>query len=283
MRSKPKVNVTRRLSNNSIENSTENLTLALVYNHLKEVAPGLAKQFGSEHKCQGTELNLGEVVNVFILSKSQSSTTSKDSHENLTKSLVFNHLMDVAPQLAKQFKTEHKFERIRLQLREVVNVFNTLKQATKIVEKSCVNINEGHVRSSWKARGEGVNVRRRFTPDEDDFVKAAIAQAGDEEVDFKALAELLNRKEISVKSRVKLVKRTGGVKSILKQRFTLVEDQTLIEMLIIPRLSGEKCEKLSQVILLRHQVADVAKELNKDDTSVMNRWHRILQPWLLQH
>ena len=63
-KSKPKVNV-------SSENSSENLTIALVYNHMKEVTPGLAEQFGAEHEFQEMKLKLEEVVKVFNKSKKQ--------------------------------------------------------------------------------------------------------------------------------------------------------------------------------------------------------------------
>ena len=49
--------------------SSKNLTIALLYNQLKEVAPGLVEQFEPRHKFQKMELKLGDVVNVFIQSK----------------------------------------------------------------------------------------------------------------------------------------------------------------------------------------------------------------------
>ena len=244
-----------------------------MYNHLKEVAPALAEQFGSEHRFQGTELKLGEVVNFFNQSKSRSSTISKDSHENITRSLVYNHLKEVAPELANQFVIEHKFKKSQLNLRKIVKVFNKSKQADKFVNKNCVNLNVGPDNSSKKVP------RRSFTTDEDDLIKAAIEEAGDEEVDCNDLAKKLGRHESSIHSRVELLKRRGGVKTG-KQYFTLLEDHTIIETFIIPRLSSEK---LSEIKLLNQQTANLNKELKKGDRSVMNRWNRILQPWLLQH
>ena len=63
-KSKSKVNITKQ-SKITSKYSPDNLTKALVYNHLKEVAPGLAEQFNSEYKFQRLELKLEKVVNAF--------------------------------------------------------------------------------------------------------------------------------------------------------------------------------------------------------------------------
>ena len=49
-----------------------------------------------------------------------------------------------------------------------------------------------------------------------------------------------------------------------------MEDQILIEILIFPRLFKVK---LSEVKLGRQETAKVAKEVDKGDTSVVQRWH----------
>ena len=59
-------------------------------------------------------------------------TSSKDSPENLSRALVYNHLLEVAPELAKQFGTELMFKRTDLQLRELVKVFNKSKQSERL-------------------------------------------------------------------------------------------------------------------------------------------------------
>ena len=41
---------------------TDDLTRAVVYNHLKEVAPELAEEFRSENNFRRTDLQLGEMV-----------------------------------------------------------------------------------------------------------------------------------------------------------------------------------------------------------------------------
>ena len=43
--------------------------------------------------------------------KSKSNARSKDSSEDLVKAVVYNHLKEVAPQLAKQFDTEQTFKK----------------------------------------------------------------------------------------------------------------------------------------------------------------------------
>ena len=125
----------------------------------------------------------------------------------------------------------------------------------------------------------GVSVVKRFKPDEDDILKTAMEDANDGEVDYTVMAKKLNRTRISIWKRIEWLKSTGGVKT-LRKSFTLVEGQTLIEPLIIPLLSSLK---LSEVILFGHQVAQLAKDLHTGGGSVIDRWHKSLQPWLLQH
>ena len=128
-------------------------------------------------------------------------------------------------------------------------------------------------------RSKIIKLARSFTRDEDDLIKAAMEEAGNEKVDYQSLAELLNRQKTSVMSRVDIIKRTGGVKKT-KKFFTLVEDLTLIETLIIPRLSTQK---LSEFNLPTNQCVDLSIQLDKTVTGVRYRWSMNLQPWLLQH
>ena len=209
--------------------------------------------------------------------RKQSMISSTNSPENLTLALVYNHLKEVAPGLAEQFGSQHKFQKMELKLEDVVHVFNQSKRAKHIVEKIDMKVKDS--KSSEYKSHEVTSVRERFTPNEDEIIKAAIEEAGDEEVDYNALAKKLDRNRGSIYTRIELLKRTGGVKTA-KRYFTLVEDYALIEALVIPRL---QMEKLSEIKLLSHQAADLTKELKKGNTSVRDRWHHILQPWLLQH
>ena len=199
--------------------------------------------------------------------KSKYRTRGKESTDSLIKAVVYNHLKKVAPELAKEFRSEHKFTRTELRLRRMVTNYIKSKQLMKnLGSKDCV-------KKSMQSRKV-----RTFLLAEDDIIKAAIAEAGDEKVDFKALAELLKRTQISIIQRVDWMKRTGGMKT--RKYFTLVEDMTILETLILPRLASEK---LSLIKIRRHQCMDMANQLNKTNAGVALRWSKNLQPWLLQH
>ena len=193
----------------------------------------------------------------------------KEPTENLTKAVVYNHLNEVAPVLAKEFKTEHSFKRTELRLKEVVRTAVKLKYNNRhVFAPSPKNKN-------YQLPGG----KRSITPDEDDQIKAAIEEAGETKVNITALAKQLNRDYGSVKHRIELLKKTGGRKKVSRS-FTLVEDYTLLETLIIPRISNEK---LSEILLLEFHCTNLAAQLDKTTNGIRYRWHCSIQPWLLQH
>ena len=200
--------------------------------------------------------------------KSKTNPRRKYSNEDLVKAVVYNHLKEVAPQLAKQFNTEQTFKKTELNLRDIVRPWKRSQQLKENLLDKCS-----------KKKNRKIGFATRFTPDEDHTIQDHIEKAGEGKVDVEALATHLNRAKGSIWCRIKLLKKTGGGKTTRK-RFTLVEDQTLIEMLIIPRLTREK---LSEIKLVSHQTAEMAHQLDKHETGVRNRWHVNLQPLLLQY
>ena len=120
-------------------------------------------------------------------------------------------------------------------------------------------------------------IRKKFTKAEDEVLHTAIKQAG-KEIDAASLAKTLDRPFKSVVNRINSLIRTGGVIKPLK--FTLVEDTLLLETLVIPRVDTEK---LSEIVLHKHQYADLTEQLGKSPQAVRHRWETCLQPWLLQH
>ena len=119
---------------------------------------------------------------------------------------------------------------------------------------------------------------KKFTPQEDRVINAAVEEAGGGPIDIVSIAKKLNRHRDSVNTRIKTLKRTGGI--IKKTNFSLVEDIILLESLIIPRLATEK---LSKIVLQKRHYADLSMQLGKSDLAVGQRWTTSLQPWLLQH
>ena len=197
----------------------------------------------------------------------------------LEVSLVYNHLKEVSPQLAEEFAASHFFHRTEIKLLEVVSVSN---QVCLALRKDAQKLKITSMKSNYdeinrKKNRIGIN-HRAYLPQDDDILRASMVEAGDDEIDCATLARILGRSQGSVRSRVNILKRNGGVSS--KKAFTLVEDQIIMESLAIPRL---KIEKLVDIVLLRHQCADIIKQLDKSEFVVQQRWQNILQPWLLQH
>ena len=301
----------------STETASHNLSRALVYNHLQEVSPTLAAEFSATHKFQLSSVRLEEIIEVYSQSdvhdcgvreqkvdvdegsvggrkvKEVEKTPTEiyvtrnsavkgaqvegnkcpETRANLTLSLVYNHLGEVSPNLAAEFAAFYNFTRTPMKLKEVIEFYsrkNGVQRNAVVKESSTV--------------GKKVNVkvggsRIEFTLQEDEIIRSAMteAEASGKTVDKVALAKKLNRNSGSVYNRIQKLSRSWSQK---KKSFTLVEDLTMLETLIIPRLG-----KISEVFLSMGapDVSDLSKQWNRGSTSIMNRWLNILQPMLLQH
>ena len=297
--------------------ASNNLAKALVYNHLQKVSPTLAAEFSINHKFQLSSVKLEKVIEVYSQSdvhdcdlgeqkvvieegsvaerkvkevETQRAVKNKmrisgakgakiegnkcpDIRANLTLSLVYNHLKKVSPKSAAEFAAFNKFTPSPVKLQEVVKFYSL---------KKCIKRNT--VLKESTAVGKKVNVkvggsRIEFTLKEDEIIRSAMneAEASGKTVDKVALAKKLDRNSGSVYNRIVKLSRSWSQK---KKSFTLVEDLTMLETLIIPRLG-----KLSEVFLRMGDpdVCDLSKQWNRGSTSLMNRWLNILQPMLLQH
>ena len=103
-------------------------------------------------------------------------------------------------------------------------------------------------------------------------------EAGEGAINIRAIAEKLNRKTGSVRTRVLTLRSSRGL-GTAKKKFTLEEDMILLEELVIPRL---RAEKLSGVKLKSSDYAELTERFRKSRSSVLLRWVSVLQPWLLQ-
>jgi len=105
---------------------------------------------------------------------------------------------------------------------------------------------------------------------------------------LKKIGHQINRRPCDVKSRVRILKRTGGF-NLSRKKFTLEEDLTILDSLVMPRVA--RGEQISEISLQKREVQhgspwpaeDKAKELNREVWVVLRRWEIYLQPWLLQH
>ena len=159
-------------------------------------------------------------------------------------------------------------------------VSSHLKKVSSALVQSMFSSPNGHKKSdtgkpSNKKNGTSC---QRFTPKEDECLKAAIREAGEGAINASYLAKRLNRSHKSVSNRIESIKRNGGV--IKQMNFTLVEDLLVLDRLILPRVGNEK---LSKIVLKQHQYLELTRQFNKSKEAIKQRWQKVLQPWLLQH
>ena len=289
-----------------MEASAEDITKALVYNHLKEMTPKLAEEFALKHSFSEITLRMKDVVKaghqsssaiLDLLARSVAKLKEREQAEankalmdkqekgkpgdgtknyespvvSLEFSTVFNHLEEVAPTLANEFEKLHIFPRNVLRLEYLVKLYNSSKPEKKANA-------ENPTTSKYKRSLLHIGSTKRFTPEEDEMIRGYITETAGHR-DFRALAMQFGRKTSVVVRRAEGLERNGG--RSCRKRFTLVEDQVILETLILPRLRGEK---LSQITLQKNQCAELNKEFDKDPNGgVFRRWAGCLQPWLLQH
>ena len=203
-----------------------------------------------------------------------------DEPETLTTStdiivflIVYHHLKEVAPNLAEELSKVHTCKHVSKHLKEV-----SPELAEELFAIIKLKQNKGSKENGNKSTG---HILRKFTPQEDSVIKDFIESAGDGSIDHSALAKKLgtHRTIKSLISRIESLKRNGGRQKKIKQ-FTLVEDTMILESLVIPRVGKEK---LSKIVLQKHNYAAFTEQLDKSTNAVMRRWVNILQPWLMQH
>ena len=183
--------------------------------------------------------------------------------------IVYHYLKEVSEKLAEGLSA----------LQTSKHVFNYLK----IVSSQPASMKATLQNPSNKSKREQANkktgtVPKRFTAKEDEIIKVAIEEVGEDNVNAVVLAKRLNRPFKSVVNRIDSIIRNGGI--IKPMKFSSLEDSILLETLVIPRVGSEK---LSEIVLQKHHYAALTKRLGKSPIAVRHRWITNLQPWLLQH
>ena len=191
--------------------------------------------------------------------------------EDIIKSVVYNHLTKVSPKLAEKFSNKFAFSWSSLVVESVVECSyqELIAIGSTKVGNNCTGrkiLRKTNLRKTAK----------RFSLLEDEVIKAALSKGL--KIDFLALSVQLKRNCDVLRKRAELLERTGGV--IKKVNFTLIEDKTLIERVVLPKL---KSEKLSEIVFRDYEIRPLIKELNKSKGGIRSRWNQTLQPWLLQH
>ena len=253
---------------------------------LKLLSQFVARQVsGGKKRKQEEEVTFQKSVKEVNSCQTEVVTIKADMIESL---VVYHHLEEVTPNLAEEFSALHTFPRVLNHLKEVSpNLAEDLlsfqrisRQPPKMTEDIPVFWSKTYKVSDKETpvnKKTGITPKK-FTPQEDIVINAALEEAGGGPIDIVSIAKRLNRHRDSVNTRIKTLKRTGGV--IKKTNFSLVEDIILLESLIIPRLATEK---LSKIVLKKRHYADLSMQLGKSDQAVGQRWSTSLQPWLLQH
>lgn len=155
-----------------------------------------------------------------------------ESSDELTMAVVINYVKTIAPKLAatmemQKLEKKYKVPVTFVTLQDVVEAFEQKKQEVKL-EKEDVNSKKetittdagSEVSKKEKRRAAEKNKReesrkaavkaRRFTPEDDKLLKAAMA---DGKMDYKMMAGKLKRTHGSVFCRMRILKRSIGVKN----------------------------------------------------------------------
>ena len=237
----------------------DTLEAAVVCNHLKKVSPQLAKELMQELDISSTTLTLHELLRSW-----------HSRNDPLILTLVHRHLKQISPLLALELRLENSgMLETSLTLQEVIKVWNE-----RHLIKKKPTLKDG-------AKNTHVNrcIAQRFTPEEDQILLVAMQKYGDK-INPAKLSKQLGRdkSKSAVLMRLKVLTRTKGV-HVGQKSFTVMEDLVLIDN-IVPML---KTTMLEEVVVTSYEPFVRQQFPQRDPTSVMRRWSRFLQPYLLQH
>jgi len=278
------------------------LCVSLVYKYLQETNSSLLDQFKVKYRPQKTNVVHNEVL-------------TKWREEQMVRGLVYQHMRDVAPLLASEFRDIHispfKFELLggdsdskgithrvlscnglvnqRVNSRVGMKVKTFTKEELERIMKAMTNGEDLNVVAKEMGRTYKTgyykvrNLKRyaglktgKFSPEETERIRQAVSN----DEDHKSVAAELKRSERTVHSKMLSIK-GKPIKQLKYRRMSIDEDLRILDE-IIPCL---RCRSLSSSggFLTQSEWLSLAKETGRVITSLRNRWERTLQPWLLQH
>jgi len=115
---------------------------------------------------------------------------------------------------------------------------------------------------------------QHFSPAEDKILLDAIKNGS--HGDYQILANLLNRKRASVRSRIMKLERSKSTQRAYI-KFSLKEDFSLVDFAV------RNIKNTKSLELPINELENLAAEFGRDIRSVYFRWHRKLKIWLRQH
>ena len=291
----------------------DSLSVSLVYQYLSSTNSSVAEEFKRRYQPGKADVTWMEVV-------------SKWKDEQLVRGLVYEHLKQVTPVLAKEFSKaqcssfavvpekllklieverrarnpayQSNSPRLTLELKEEnchrlgskKNMFSkeeTARLQYAITGKEDVRLLAAQMGRSYSSvqsriyalmRAAGLK-KGKFTIEEVERIKQGIE--GNE--DYKQIAAELGRMQVPVLQKMRLLKTNPGPKGKVRaspRRFSTQEDFIILDR-IIPQL--KKMNISTSGFLTQSAIFELGTELHRSPETVKGRWERYLQPWLLQH
>jgi len=159
----------------------------------------------------------------------------------------------------------------------------------KTINRTRINLNPSNKNQNKISVGRKENVRKSragyirkvYTAEEDNILLEAVGKYGEQAVNFKEMEGRLGRHRSSISQRIRrLLGNGGGSYSLTTPRFTVLEDQFIVDLAI--RQLPQIC--LSEIRLCNdNDRAEMQSKLKRPGKSCYHRWDRRLQPWILQY
>lgn len=120
------------------------------------------------------------------------------------------------------------------------------------------------------------NVSKKFTPEEDQVLMAAIEKS-EGKLDINQLARDLCRNKSSIMQRIEKLKK-GGARRVVRTHYTFEEDIHILDV-VLKYLKEQSLESLS---LSTSDWKEIEGQIGRG-RQIINRWDLALKPWILQH
>ena len=256
----------------------EQLVRALIYQHLKNVTPGLALEFRDCYPCfmesvpkqlalmvEATQNNAWASAETEKVGEVVETCEGKQEHINISQRFAVKTFSRDAKnsftteQLKRLERATANKEDLKTVAKEIGRSYESLRQKAKRF-KRLSSVNKG-----------------KFTSDE----IGRIQQALEDNEDYRTVAKELNREPQTVRKRMLIMRSNPKSGNRKMRRFSLEEDFLILEK-IIPRLKSQKLSNSTGVLPLP-VVLELATEFQRNLETVRGRWLTSLQPWLLQH
>ena len=273
----------------------EQLTIGLVYQHLRKVAPVLAQEFAqSYHQMTPTlasesrdrhhvslDMELHNLMLLLLDRSGKSFRTKGEDFQDYVNTASFqDEVMHNASEPNESSRSANFGTNIKPFSREDVTRIKKAMAEKEDVKAVAMEIGRSYNsvwQKIWRLKNLVGYKAGRFTAKEAQRMKQAVV----ENEDYKIVAKELNKQPNSVRSKMLVMRNTSGSDSNLqKRKFTLEEDQVILDA-TIPCLKSIGLS--STKFLPQSALVKLGKELNRSPDTVRDHWRTSIQPKLLQH